>query len=180
MNQLRNYKNHIAKINNITEQNCKSKQEWLEEEIFYTKNKSYPVRHKSAEELQERYQSRLYHYQKSEDNILNKIQQTKERIKELDSQISELQKQHYPRKLRRKQNKLDWANKRLFELEHYLFINKQKQNRYEYLFNKWNGIMQKIVLANIVSQISNERKGQVAPYYGFNDNRETSIYIHED
>ena len=179
-NAIRTYENHIAKINASTEQNCKSKQEWRDEEIFYTKNEFYPLRHKSAEELQERYQSRLYHYQKSEDNILQKIKETEERITELTYQISVLEKQHFPRKLKRKQNKLAWAKKRLFELERYLFDNKKKQRRYEYLFNKWNGIIQKIILANITLRISEEKKGNIAPYYGFNDNRETSKYIHED
>ena len=109
MAHFRKYENHIAKINATTEKNCKSKQEWRNEEIFYTKNKFYPIRHKSAEELQERYQTRLYHYQKSEENILQKIKETEERIIELTYQISVLEKQHFPRKLKRKQNKLAWA-----------------------------------------------------------------------
>ena len=41
MAYFRNYENHIAKINATTETNCKSKQEWRNEEIFYTNNKFY-------------------------------------------------------------------------------------------------------------------------------------------
>ena len=150
------------------------------EEILLTKLKYYKARYKGAEELCERYQKRLYNFQKQEDNLRDKIKNQNDRIIILQKQIKELQKQHFPRKLKRKQNKLNWAKDRLFYLEKYLNDNIEKQKRFEYLCNKWTGIFQKIHLANIKNEIRNERTGLNPPYYGFGDNREATIHIHKD
>ena len=62
------YNYYQSKINDVCEQKCKSKQQWKDEEILFTKSKYYKARYKGAEELCERYQKRLYNFQKQEDN----------------------------------------------------------------------------------------------------------------
>lgn len=58
------YNYHQSTINDVCEQKCKSKQQWKKEEILFTKSKYYKARYKGAEELCERYQKKLYNFQK--------------------------------------------------------------------------------------------------------------------
>ena len=174
-----NYDYHQSKINDVCEQNCKSKQQWKDEEICYTKT-DYITRHKLASELQERYQIKLYKHQLKENELRQKIKDSEKYINNLKDVIKILETQHFPRKLKRKQNQLKHWIGYLILLEKYLNDNIYKQKRFEYLCNKWTGIFQKIHLANIKNEIRNERIGLNSPYYGFGDNRETTIHIHKD
>ena len=173
------YDEYQSKLNDIAEQKCKSKQEWKAEEITYTKS-DYMVNHKSVGDLQERYQRKLFNYQRTELKVLDKIKDCERRIERLQKEINILQTQHYPRKLKKKLNQLAYQKGYKVLLENYLCKNESKQKRYEYLCMKWTGIMQKIILADLVKEIWLEKSGLSYPYYGFGDDRETSPYIHED
>ena len=55
MENFKELEHYEIKLNHTAELECKTKQEWMDEEILFTKS-DYLVRHKSAQELFDRYQ----------------------------------------------------------------------------------------------------------------------------
>lgn len=175
--EIEKYENYLS---SVAEQNCKSIQDWQDEEIYSGGGKFDARRHKSAMELKDRYQLKLYHYTKAEEIILNKIKFYEARKQELQNQIILYENNNYKLRLKRAKNRLLWAKKTLFELNYKLTHLQSKISRYEYLSMKWRGIVEKILIASVAVEIWNEKHCVSAPKYGFGPDRDTTPFLHED
>lgn len=175
--EIEKYENYLS---SVAEQNCKSIQDWQDEEIYSGGGRFDARRHKSAMELKDRYQLKLYHYTKAEDAILEKIKHYEARKQELQNQIILYENHNYKLRLKRAKNRLLWVKKTLFELNFKLTHLQSKISRYEYLCMKWTGIVEKILIASIAVEIWNEKHCVSAPKYGFGPDRDTTPFLHED
>lgn len=179
MGNFKELEYYETNLNHTTELECKTRQEWMNEELFFTKS-DYPVRYKSAQELFERYQLKLSRLNKVDFALVDRINFYQNRINEFQQQIEALQNTNYKRKLRKAINKINYAKGELIERESKQKTLLKRMKHYEYLCKKWRGIVAHIETAMIFTEIKNEKRDLVAPKYGFGKPREESKFIHED
>ena len=162
------------KLAQIALDECKSKQEWQTASTDDMRiSATGVITHKSAHELYERYQHKIWLSYAAEQWFTNQIKQCEEKLQNITTEnISN----------RRKQNKLKhWQERRLL---YRIKLNTQilTSNRYERLLKKWLGICKKIRVCEIYQEIQSERHGN-GHRYGFNPNmqsRETATDMFSD
>lgn len=167
----------------IATTNCKSRQEWQNDDARDMRMLATGVMsHKSAGELLEHYQDKtqsLYHTERLYERQITECQNM---ITGLKQQIRELEPTNRKRALRSAQNKLNHWQARLAGLQCDLMRHQRKERRIEQKSMKWLGITEKIKTADIAREIKQE-KGGIGNKYGFNpkaQSRETAEIMFED
>ncbi len=167
------------KLQDKAEIECKSKEEWLDQEAEKIQGKECEasISQVSIEELIEHYSGKLYRLQMTELKLCEKLTSCEKRIEDLEIEkesTEEISKNK--KKLISLNNKLEAAKKWKVELIHKLKRQELRIKHFNEKIMKWLGINEKIKISEVSKEIWLEKHNMLAPKYGYGNNREETSY----